>query len=538
MTLKITLTKDQDYAFKRVQNFFTDEDNPAIIIVGSAGTGKTVLMRFIVDYIMNNGIGSIAAVAPTHKARRVLEKVLNADRFLPIPSFTVASILGKMREHTYIGSHKYTNGSKQKMDRFDYFILDEVSMVGDEDMEEIIDYICTCDKKLILVGDNCQIPSPSQTLTREGSICYKSDSLAFDIVNICELKHIVRQAAKSPIIRIASYLRDNLWKEVNIRDILSALSMPFTDILTTHKKAYVDFQADWKEGLDTRMIAYTNAAVRSHNIQIRKDLGIDSKPLVIDEILTGYDNVGWPVPVIENGTDYRILSIQPTVKHSISGYFGLVGDLVDLIDIVDPTNISRKLFFINVRHSSNSSFMKELVKRAERVNRRHSTKNAYRKYCQLKNRAVFLEDVYKYAGKIMTETDLYQSQPLLFTKVSEVIDVTRRTIAVSELTAKLSDRYGELVEGRLIDNKPFADGEVFADQFMVVEKDIYYGYALTAHKSQGSTYHSVYVDENDFKKISNKWNYKLRAIEQRIKERNQLKYVAYTRASQKLHIMV
>ena len=100
------------------------------------------------------------------------------------------------------------------------------------------------------------------------------------------------------------------------------------------------------------------------------------------------------------------------------------------------------------------------------------------------------------------------------------------------------DHYGEIIEGRLIDNKPFADGEVFADQYMVVEKDIYYGYALTAHKSQGSTYDSVYVDEHDFKKISNKWNYKFRAVEQRFKERNQLKYVSYTRAATKLRVVV
>ena len=114
----------------------------------------------------------------------------------------------------------------------------------------------------------------------------------------------------------------------------------------------------------------------------------------------------------------------------------------------------------------------------------------------------------------------------------------RSSIAMSELTKKLEDKYGDIIEGRLIDNKPFADAEVFADQYMVVEKDIYYGYSITSHKSQGSTYENVYVDEIDFKKISNKWNYKFHAIENRSKERNQLKYVAYTRASKNLKIVV
>jgi hypothetical protein len=39
-------------------------------------------------------------------------------------------------------------------------------------------------------------------------------------------------------------------------------------------------------------------------------------------------------------------------------------------------------------------------------------------------------------------------------------------------------------------------------------------------------------------KISNRWNYKFQSMEQRHKERNQLKYVSYTRASKKLQIVV
>ena len=80
-------------------------------------------------------------------------------------------------------------------------------------------------------------------------------------------------------------------------------------------------------------------------------------------------------------------------------------------------------------------------------------------------------------------------------------------------------------------------GKDFADQYMVCEKDVYYGYA-TAHKSQGSTYENVFVDNADFNKITNRWNYRFRMIENRFRERNQLLYVAYTRASKKLKIVV
>lgn len=50
-----------------------------------------------------------------------------------------------------------------------------------------------------------------------------------------------------------------------------------------------------------------------------------------------------------------------------------------------------------------------------------------------------------------------------------------------------------------------------------IKKDIDYGYALTVHKSQGSTYKYVFVDENNLDSNPN------------VTERNQLKYVAFSR---------
>ena len=531
------LTEDQALVFEAIKAFFGDEDNPAIVVAGSAGTGKTYLTKHIIGHAVDKLKKSVVAVAPTHKARRVLSKKLNEGRLFDVPSLTVASILGKMREHTYIGSHKYSNGSKQKMDQYDCFILDEVSMVPDKDLDEIIEYICNNDRKLILIGDNCQIPAPNQELVKESGICYKPDSSAFEIENIHEMRGIVRQAAESPIIKIATYIRDNLLEDSALMDVLHGCGVPASKVCIEYGELYGLVAEDINMGVDARVIAYTNAAVHSHNEQIRKHLGYHSH-LTQGELLTGYDNVGWPVPLIENGTDYRVTSLRFTNRHQIDRFHGLVGHLVDIVDVDDPSHVSRDLFFIDVQHEANLRFMMELVYRAEKVNQRYSKKNDYKEYCALKNRAVFLEDVYKYANKVVTDTTLKQLHPLLFTKVGEVIDTKCKAVAVSELTGKLEEQYGDIIEGRLVDNKPFADGEVFADQYMVVEKDISYGYAVTAHKSQGSTYENSYVDENDFKKISNKWNYRLHAEENRCKERNQLKYVAYTRASKNLRIVV
>lgn len=85
--------------------------------------------------------------------------------------------------------------------------------------------------------------------------------------------------------------------------------------------------------------------------------------------------------------------------------------------------------------------------------------------------------------------------------------------------------------------KEICQTEVFADMYQVLERDISYGYALTAHKSQGSTYHSVYIDEPDFNTLKDRWSRQHQMDIRRCMERDQLKYVALSRPSNVCYIL-
>lgn len=80
--------------------------------------------------------------------------------------------------------------------------------------------------------------------------------------------------------------------------------------------------------------------------------------------------------------------------------------------------------------------------------------------------------------------------------------------------------------------KAWRDYYDFKNQFMLLEKvgdvnkDFDYGYAITVHKSQGSTYDNVFVDEKD---INSNWN---------AAERNKLKYVAFSRPTSGVYCLV
>lgn len=61
--------------------------------------------------------------------------------------------------------------------------------------------------------------------------------------------------------------------------------------------------------------------------------------------------------------------------------------------------------------------------------------------------------------------------------------------------------------------------------FLRTFADVNYAYAITAHKSQGSTYNSTFVLEDDID------------VNLDIIERNRIKYTAYTRSSKKLYVL-
>ena len=89
---------------------------------------------------------------------------------------------------------------------------------------------------------------------------------------------------------------------------------------------------------------------------------------------------------------------------------------------------------------------------------------------------------------------------------------------------------------RLKDDKPISESELFADRYKILDKDIDFGYAITSHKSQGSTYPKVFVNHTDMNIIQDSYNRKYRLNERRNNERLQIKYVAITRASKLLYL--
>jgi hypothetical protein len=221
------------------------------IIVGIAGSGKSFLTRHIADKIRQKY--KIAGVAPTHKARKVLDKFLNkqnekslfANIHTPvttIKTMTVASLLNKMRSHHYIGVDHYT-GSGSKMNMFDVFIIDEASMINDEDIKSMINYAFNYKRKMIFIGDKYQIPNPTQAYVIQDGFAYKGDSIIFNIQGY-ELTNNMRQQEDNPIVSIYLEIKDAIdeIREANIPRINNSGTEFFTDKEKWYEKMLEIFQ--------------------------------------------------------------------------------------------------------------------------------------------------------------------------------------------------------------------------------------------------------------------------------------------------------
>lgn len=562
----LVLTDDQKQAVEGIIKFLnspvtTDQSSYACSLTGSAGTGKTTIARNIMEYAMGNNI-RVLGVAPTHKACGVLRSSLQTGRFLTIDVITVASLLNKTMSHGFVGSKNFKSAGGFKGVGIQLLLIDEASMLSDRDTKQIMDHIQEAATKAIFIGDPAQLPNPSQPYTRAKSADFKSttstcstkstevlvkrDSMIFDLKINYHLTKVMRQDDDNPVINIYDLLRNNLNSQ--------KVNLPHDSQFNSNGDGYritnsSDRFEQWikesfkgKPGPDTcRLITYTNQAVRDYNTQIRHQLGL-KKRFYKGEWLMGYSNIGYPKPKIKNGTDYKILKVVKTKSHSASSrkhqYNGLCGWVVTVTS-VPGSQIMTDLFFLDLNANPNIEVLDELMHLAELNNRKGSSKKDYMLYRKLKEQMVFLDDVYKINDQVITGDMLKEEHPLLTTNVNVVIqdEEGERVIKNNRRSQKIRDLYPDFLEERAEDAKMLGGQESLIDKYRVLTKDLDYSYAITVHKSQGSTISHVLLDETDIDKISDRWNYSYNLPENKSKERNQLKYVAYTRAAQTVAVL-
>lgn len=207
------LTDDQDKALTLLSRFLEKPDGGVFQINGYAGTGKTWLATNEVPKLVG-GNGLVHFVALTGKAVDVLAKkgaksasTVHSLLYTPsseygwcsdcsVPMFDVAGTDAHHVEAKHRWSYKTNfevgttwNGSVPEL-----VVVDEASMIGEDTAADLLN-LTYSGTKLLVLGDPAQLPP----LFGNGSLLRRPD---------VTLRQITRQAADSPIIQLATSIRE------------------------------------------------------------------------------------------------------------------------------------------------------------------------------------------------------------------------------------------------------------------------------------------------------------------------------------------
>jgi hypothetical protein len=245
------------------------------LLKGYAGTGKTTVVKFIVAYLEQhaNDFSGIAILAPTNKAKLVIEKKLGqcADT---VKVATIHSFVYGKPEKDEEGNDIWTTGTATISDKI--IIIDECSMVSLQMYNDFLEVTTNC--YCLYVGDFYQLeqigkPSPINTFKGwELTEVRRTDN------SITELATVIRTIDKNVI-----YSEDT--NEVLIMSKDDATSY-FTNCFNKDSEFY---------NTDTIFIVATNNVRIILTAIVRNDLFDDKPPLLAE---------GEPIMVISNSKLY------------------------------------------------------------------------------------------------------------------------------------------------------------------------------------------------------------------------------------------
>ena len=166
-------------------------NNNLTIITGGPGTGKTTIIKAIVNLLTTickvKG-EEIALLAPTGRASKKIMETTG------MPAYTIHKYLGWDKEKNTFRVDEYHPNSEK------YIIVDETSMIDTVLMASLLKGIKR-NSKLILVGDYFQLPSVSQ-----GQVL--KDLIESELLDVIKLNRLYRQNEDSYIVDLAYEIKD------------------------------------------------------------------------------------------------------------------------------------------------------------------------------------------------------------------------------------------------------------------------------------------------------------------------------------------
>lgn len=270
MTTTITLTPSQTRVAEQMLDFCVGHTPHAVAsLAGYAGVGKTTVVAHVVQALARDGM-SIVVLAPTHKALSVLSEKLDNDS---ISTATLQSALAlKVKELPDGKQETEDTGQPGSLRDFELAIIDEASMVSAGMFATALFKRGGC--RLLFVGDPAQLPPVDQDKGKKGNTVELSPVFGPKVPIHWSLTEVVRQAKDNPIIRLATAARECIdqGKEFSLEVMSEQLRDGDEDYLDLQAGSVQEVSALVADaiarGHDTRALSFDNATVQGINANV------------------------------------------------------------------------------------------------------------------------------------------------------------------------------------------------------------------------------------------------------------------------------
>ncbi len=311
----LNLSPGQETALTKLEAFL-ESSVQVFMLKGYAGSGKTTILKGLVDYL-DFVEKDYALMAPTGRAAKVIREITGQEAFTihkSIYSFD------EMMEVEDGDSFYYYYKIRNSVDvTGKIFIVDEASMLSDAKSEgeffrfgtgyllsDLITYtrvaLANVKSKIIFVGDPCQLPPVGDNSSKAFETAYLKEKFNLSSEET-EMKEVKRQGGESGILKAAAKIRKSIsagfFNDFNLRSNGNDIFNP----------SYEKFLDTWQSAASPKIIiAYKNKTCLDLNKQIRERI---------------FGNANLPVQksdiVIMGGNNYR--------KGIFNGEFAVVNEV-------------------------------------------------------------------------------------------------------------------------------------------------------------------------------------------------------------------
>lgn len=549
------ITKEQKQALWNLYLNIFGGKNIQCALYGSAGTGKTTLLKYIIqianinelfyvrDYnkifgqndiekIMEENSGnkkfwgllvdlinpeiSIVLASPTNKALDVIrEKIGDIDGFKLVENsvgyygehvkllfYTISKLLDYKRfldkDHKMIfrRARKHIN----VIDRYNLIIIDESSMINKENVDDIKmdiekhEIILENYYKgyIIFTGDKAQLPPVKETF----SVIFTME------MNTIELKNIIR-TEKEKIKELSNFIRE--WLFNDIKNLRHKLLSHKCNYITYYTKKN-DFIEKYSREINSVILVWTNKTRNEYNEIVRKILfgKVTKEKYMIGEHLI-FNNF------------YR-LKIKNDEKIFYSSMPIIITDIKNDIYICEKYEYKYVSEKILEKVKKEKDIIFELDDRIEK----YVEGFIYKFNNSMDFVFKILKIYFSYKG-VIEEFPMNVIYDKL--KYNRSIENGKKYIRdyFNANSGKLDNNINEFIREIII--------EIFDMYYEQPFADVDYGYSMTVDKSQGSTFESVYIDSPDILDGSRYPFLDINVAKRRF-------YTGITRTSEKLSILI